>query len=145
MAENKMKDVAKLLGLELEEEFIRYGFPNKYKLSENGLMYWSDIYQSWLFSSDIGELLTGKYEIVNISKPILTKDEREYLSSVIKPFRNSVCTIEKSHYSNGDEFLKIRLGQPNRFEYMIMPYFKEGTMYKGMELNKEYTLDELGL
>ena len=145
MTENKMSEVAKLLGLELDEEFIRYGFPNKYKLSENGLMYWSDIYQSWLFSSDIGELLTGKYEIVKISKPILTKDERDYLSSVIKPFRNSVDTIEKSNYSNGDEFLIIRLRQPNRYEYMAMPYFKEGTMYKGMKLDTKYTINELVL
>lgn len=145
MAENKMSEVAKLLGVELEEEFIRYGFPNKYKLSENGLMYWSDIYQSWLFSSEIGELLTGKYEIVKISKPILTKDEREYLSSVIKPFRDRVDTIEKDNYLNGDEFLRIKLAQPNRFECMTMPSFKKGTMYKGMKLDTEYTINELVL
>ena len=145
MTENKMSEVAKLLGLELDEEFIRYGLPNKYKLSENGLMYWSDIHQSWLFSSDIGELLTGKHEIVKISKPLLTKDERDYLSTVIKPFRNSVDTIKKSSYSNGDEFLRIKLSQPNRYEYMNMPYFKEGTRYKGMKLDTEYTINELVL
>ena len=28
---------------------------------------------------------------------------------------------------------------------MYFPVFKEGTMYKGMEVGKEYSLDELGL
>lgn len=27
----------------------------------------------------------------------------------------------------------------------MLPYFEKGTMYKGMELDKEYTLEDLGL
>ena len=43
---NIMKDVAKLLGLELEEEFTIEGFEDffpKVKLTERGLSYWSNI------------------------------------------------------------------------------------------------------
>ena len=59
MAENKMKEVAKLLGVELEEEFKIKGFTNKCKLSTYGLMCWSDTSQDWVLSSAIGELLNG--------------------------------------------------------------------------------------
>lgn len=39
------------------------------------------------------------------------------------------------------EFLKIYLEDDN----IPFPFFTKGTMYKGMELNKRYTLEELGL
>ena len=58
MAGNKMKEVAKLLGLELEEEFIIEGCRLEYKLSKEGLMFWSYTSQDWVLSSIIGELLT---------------------------------------------------------------------------------------
>ena len=37
MAENKMSEVAKLLGLELNEEFKIEGYRCKYKLTNDGL------------------------------------------------------------------------------------------------------------
>ena len=30
-------------------------------------------------------------------------------------------------------------------DYFCLPYFEDGTMYKGMKLDKAYTLEELGL
>lgn len=30
-------------------------------------------------------------------------------------------------------------------DYCSLPWFRKGTMYKGMETDKEYTLEELGL
>ena len=156
MAENKMNEVAQLLGLELEEEFRIEGFPHKYTLSENGLMYWSDIYQSWSFSSDIGELLTGKGEIVKLPKQILDEVEKEYLGNIIKPFRNRILYIAKSEtvktYDNPNPKIyeciyiiyKDSSKKKNPF-YMGFPCFEKGTMYEGMELDKKYTLEELGL
>lgn len=41
MSKNKMEEVAKLLGLELEEEFEIEGYHEKFKLIENGLLYQS--------------------------------------------------------------------------------------------------------
>ena len=40
-----------------------------------------------------------------------------------------------------DDYICIGLND----EAISLPYFKKGTMYKGMELYKEYTLKELGL
>ena len=148
MAKNKMKEVAKLLGVELEEKFMLKDFQHMYKLTEKGLMYWSDISQIWENSNAIGDLLTGKYEIVKLSKPILTEKEKEYLSAVIKPFRDRILHIYKFELS-GYEGIGIDLKFPkvekNNEDAMTLPSFEIGTMYKGMELYKDYTLEELGL
>ena len=71
---------------------------------------------------------------------ILDEKEKEYLSAVIKPFREEVETIEKTSFS-GYEQLQISDGDT----IMAFPCFEKGTMYKGMEVDKDYTLEELGL
>lgn len=146
--ENKMSTVAKLLGVELEEKFMLKDFQHMYKLTEKGLMYWSDISQIWENSNAIGNLLTGDIKIVKLSKPILTEKEKEYLSAVIKPFRDRILHIYKFELS-GYEGIGIDLKFPkvekNENDAMTLPSFEIGTMYKGMELYKDYTLEELGL
>ena len=139
MAENKMKEVAKLLGVELEEEFKIKGFINKCKLSTYGLMCWSDTSQDWVLSSAIGELLTGEKQIIKLPKPILDDVEKEYLSNVIKPFRDRVSSISKD---GPLEYITISLDGD---DFAFLPNFEEGKMYKGMETNRRYTLEELGL
>ena len=81
-------------------------------------------------------------EIVK-KKKILDEVEKEYLSTVIKPFRSKVLYIKKhsSISRKGMEFLEIRLNDDN----CPLPFFKNGTMYKNMETDKKYTLKELGL
>lgn len=76
-------------------------------------------------------------------EPILDEAEKEYLSSVIKPFRDKVKYMLKN--SSNEEFISIVLEDKECREYFNFPYFKKGTMYKGMEINKRYTLEELGL
>ena len=75
--------------------------------------------------------------------PILDYVEKAYLSAVIKPFREDVKYIEKLNPSclKGKQYLRIELIN----DYFTLPIFAEGTMYKGMEVNKRYTLEELGL
>ena len=144
MPESKINEVAKLLGLELEEEFRIEGFPSKFKLTLAGLMGWSDYSQSWFQSSRLEKLLLGQGRII---KPVLNDDEKEYLGNVIKPFRDRVIYIIKDECTLG-EYLEIRLRHYDdgcSCYSIILPYFKKGTMYNGMELGKEYTLYELGL
>ena len=67
--------------------------------------------------------------------------ERRYLSAVIRPFRDQVRSITKNQKMNGkEEHIVIDIG----FK-MFFPDFKSNAMYKGMDLGKEYTLEELGL
>lgn len=75
---------------------------------------------------------------------ILNEKEKEYLAAVIKPFRKRIEYIEKTdnYYVDGKQFLSIGLVTD---DHCYLPFFKKGTMYKGMEANECYTLEELGL
>lgn len=73
-------------------------------------------------------------------KSILDEAEKAYLSAVIKPFRNEVLGIKKKWAI--DECIAIII---KNCQIIYLPLFKEGTMYQGMERDKRYTLEELGL
>ena len=142
-----MEELARLVGLELEEEFRMDNYSTKYKITKNGFMYWSDDYQQWNYTCAIEELFLGKSQIVKISKQILNEKEKEYLSNVIKPFRDRIISIRKYRY-NQDEYIGMYVkyyAETDDSEMITLPVFKEETIYKGMELKKDYTLEELGL
>lgn len=77
---------------------------------------------------------------VSIKKEVLDEKEKEYLRGVIKPFRNRINYIKKIDYWE-KECIYFSLGD----EFTKLPSFKKNTMYKGMEIKKRYTLEELGL
>lgn len=88
-----------------------------------------------------------KYKLL-YEKPqqILDKEEKEYLEAVIRPFKDRVRNVMK--YNAFDcERISISFYRDDLVKYGFtdLPEFKEGTMYKGMELDREYTLEELGL
>lgn len=82
-------------------------------------------------------------------KEILDEKEKEYLGKVIEPFKKRVIRIEKvKTLYNDSEFINIVLYSSvthGNEESISLPYFKKGTMYKGMKRDKKYTLKELGL
>lgn len=73
---------------------------------------------------------------------ILDKVEKKYLSYFIKPFKNRVIEIILKKGFENKQYIIIRIKGEDP---IYLPYFKPNTMYKGMELNKQYTLEELGL
>lgn len=76
-------------------------------------------------------------------EPILNDDEKKYLSAVIKPFRNNVTGIHKTRARNSTRCrIFISVSEHDSCE---LPWFGDGTMYKGMEPGHKYTLKELGL
>ncbi len=84
-----------------------------------------------------------KWLLEEAKEPVLDDVEREYLSAVIKPFRGKVSYISKQkYYDSTMEFIHIDLSDGDVTDF---PNFKADTMYKGMEVNKYYTLQELGL
>lgn len=89
-----------------------------------------------------------KFEVKK-KEPILDEEEKKYLSAVIKPFRDRVKYIEKidCRTDNNTSFINICMLHINKQENEIiyLPFFKTNTMYKGMEEDKEYTLEELGI
>lgn len=88
---------------------------------------------------------------VEIEVPdILTKKEREYLRAVISPFRYKVLSIKKLIYFgcyHKGYFINVKVD--NKFDIfgvqnIQLPYFQDD-MYEKMEIDKEYTLEDLGL
>lgn len=78
-------------------------------------------------------------------EPILNDTEREYLSAVIKPFRKKVKHIVKINLFGSPEEQFIRIVIDN-LDFINLPNFNKNTgMYKGMEVDKLYSLEELGL
>ena len=92
-------------------------------------------------------------EIEIEAKDVLDEVEKKYLKSIIRPFKDRVEYIEKKISMNctGSTFYYITIAtksvvNDNVMEITALPYFNlESKMYEGMELNKEYTLKELGL
>lgn len=88
---------------------------------------------------------TGTIEVENgyiVEKEILDKEEKEYLTNVIKPFKKNIkCIAKRTPIFEGKECIVILF----KNDGIVFPYFKKGSMYKGMEPNKNYSLEELNL
>lgn len=104
----------------------------------------------WINNKDI---YSNKFldQEVEIEVPdILTKEEKEYLRAVISPFRYKVLFIKKLIYFgcyHKGYFINIKVD--NKFDIfgiqnVQLPYFQDD-MYEKMEIDKEYTLEDLGL
>ena len=92
------------------------------------------------------EMFSDKFldQEINITVPDILDDvEKRYLSAVIRPFRKRVDYIMKISDPLGyeKEYIFIKFDEDS----FSLPYFKTGTMYQGMELERAYTLEELGL
>lgn len=106
----------------------------------------------WINNKDIysDKFLNQEIEIEAID--VLDEIEKKYLKSIIRPFKDRVVSIEKRKNVNSEgTFYYIgiivkHIAIDCFSEAIYLPYFKpESKMYEGMELNKEYTLKELGL
>lgn len=93
------------------------------------------------------------YEEMRIPRrfSILAEEEREYLSAVLATYKerygSSNITVEKMG-SLGDYHIHICTYSGNKKDVdMYLPNVLrgKGNYYKGMEPNKEYTPEELGL
>lgn len=146
--ENKMAEVAKLLGLKLGEEFTIKGVNSSYrfKLTAIGLMSSWKNSSKWNSSGLLEDFITGHYQISKEVNTVLDEAEKRYLLNVIKPFKDQVIAIAKRSANYG-EFIDIMIdeGEIGDCGNIYLPYFKPDSMYKGMKVNREYTLEQLGL
>lgn len=85
-------------------------------------------------------------QTIEVEAPdILTKEEKEYLSAVIKPFRDRIISIAKITTScNNREAILITYTETSARDFRL-PDFPKDTMYKNMSNGIAYTLEELGL
>lgn len=84
---------------------------------------------------------------VKKKEPILDEKEKEYLSAVVRPFRDRVNYIQKTDCINNTSYIIISVTHIERkdSDIICLPFFKINTMYKGMENEKCYILEELGI
>lgn len=102
-----------------------------------------------MFCEECYEWLKQEYK--EPPKPMLTDKEREYLSAVIKPWRDDVQIIKKAETTCRPEELETYIPEEYiaiitaEFDNAVLPCFEKGKYYKNMETNEGYTLEELGL
>ena len=102
---------------------------------------------SWIINKDV---YSDKFldQTIEIEIPdILTKEEKEYLSAVIKPFKDKVTEIFKYNhpYLRQYNISIYYLDEGGSKNAVSLPNFPYETIYKGMEDNRPYKLEELGL
>ena len=129
--------------IKIDENYYR-------ETNENGIIrYFSNLkglkdnYHDYLNQGRIIKIEEPTYTTVYKYKPeILDEAEKRYLKAVIRPFRARMKYIMKEDINYATkEYIRIDLGR----EMINLPKFDSGSMYKGIKLNKGYTLEELGL
>ena len=84
-------------------------------------------------------------QLKEVKEEILDEKEKEYLNNVIKyviePTHNEVDTIAKCHVEK-ENYIRIKCKDGEIFPLLN---FRNKRMYKGMESNEPYTLEQLGL
>lgn len=104
----------------------------------------------WIHHKDLYSDKFLDQEIEIEVEPIFTDKEREYLHNLLKPFKDrmeEIKLLKLGNYGN-DTIIYLRILiksilSPEQLESISLPYFKFGTMYRGLEVGKEYRDDEL--
>lgn len=100
-------------------------------------------YESVIDPNIVENFVCKTYTLDLSNIEILTDKEKEYLKAVIEPYRLLVLDISKIVGWNHDPeqiFIYLQCGDPITFP-IILPELK----FAGMELNKNYTLEDLGI
>lgn len=72
--------------------------------------------------------------------------DRKYFNNFLRPFRDKIQYIRKMQSLDSDyEYIKIFYFKDSQPSSIYLPYFKTGTMFKKLELNKQYDLNDLDL
>lgn len=79
---------------------------------------------------------------IKIEIELLTPKEKEYLESVIRPFKDKVVSISKREFTSNINYISILIKDDYRIN---LPNFVKNYYYKNMEVFREYTLKDLGL
>ena len=98
-----------------------------------------------LFTIDFDDIKNEHWEEYN--EDILNEEEKPYLESILKPYKDRVDFVVKEVIGDYYERIIICVSVKNKSykNYIAFPYFNKGTMYKGMEIDKKYTVNELRL
>lgn len=103
------------------------------------------------YSASLG-LTTYSFEEVDFSVKktnnefLLDCIDRKYFNNFLRPFRDKIQYICKMQSLDSDyEYIKIIYFKDTHPCNICLPYFKTGTMFKKLELDKQYDLNDLNL
>lgn len=101
----------------------------------------------WVINKD---MYSDKFldKIITVEVPdILDKEEKEYLSAVIEPFRHRISYIVKmlDPFKDNEKIVIYYRNCYNVIKCFELPEFKSEMMYKNMRIAQSYTLEDLGL
>ena len=127
--------------------FRRIGENGRIETLKGGLVNFLSYYQDNLLYKDStgsdGLDIIFVYRLFQTRKDeILTEKEKNYIYNLIKPFLNEVVRIVKNNYFDREEFISITIKDDMD---ITLPNFEKGKYYKNMKLEKNYSLEELGL
>lgn len=145
---NRMEEIAKKLGVEMNNYFS-VTFPDGrkdkqiYVFRDSGLCLKLGT-QEQRADTTLRKLLTGS---LLVNQYLLDDEEKEYLEGVLRPWRKQEIKIYKNHrHSNTDRYeLLIKIGEGICNYFNLPPFDIKSSMYQGMEEDRWYTKEELGL
>lgn len=108
------------------------------------------------YTNELKDTIIGKsLDIIKVERPtqykevfvrkeeVLDETEKKYLTEVISPFRKRIQFIQKrKEITEINPYIRIVFEDNDK---LVFPYITDNSMYKEMEVNKQYTLKELGL
>ncbi len=144
-----MSKIKELFGVEIGEKF---------RLRMGSMMcageYYFDGYNNLIFfqTNTVSartplDILTGELTIVKIKTPILTPDERDYLQAVCnsKFYQGKILSFVKDRVL-GTSLYNIEINTDLADVDCCLFSFEKGIeIFKGMELDKHYTPEQLGI
>lgn len=133
-----MKTLSEFLEIEEGVEFKVEYLENTFVISDNKLWSIGDKLMG-MVNTPLNNIVGRKITI--LPKQILTDEEKEYLSAIIKPFRNNINEIYRP-CENVLDFYNINYdGGITTILSIIFDEFP----FKNIQSQKTYTLSELGL
>lgn len=101
----------------------------------------------WVINKD---MYSDKFldQTIEVEAPdILDKEEKEYLSAVIKPFRHKIAYIVKmlDPFKDREKIVIYYWNCYNVIKCFELPEFKSELMYKNMRIAQSYKIEDLGL
>ena len=145
--------IANYFYLDVGTIFQIEGLPGYFKFDHKGMLLWQGRNMrpdEWLSNNEyiLVGLIAGRKHIK--PRELLTDAERAHIKSVIEPYGYDVWDIRKVQNSQDTQKIVItydysRARDPLDSFEVSLPFFDNDTMFTGMQLNKDYTLEELGI
>lgn len=145
--------IANYFGLDVGTAFQIEEFPGDFKFDHENILLWRDDYMDpdkWLTLNEyiLADLITGRRHIK--PRELLTDAERSHIKNIIEMYGYDVWDIRKVQNSQDTQNIVItydygRVRDPLDSFDISLPFFDNNTMFTGMQLNKNYTLEELGI